>query len=71
MQEELEHDFSPGSLVRLISTGEIGRIVYLWDDDGVTDCYVAFFGDSYPDGKPSEKPYVLRYYASSLEPFSL
>jgi hypothetical protein len=30
------------------------------------DCYVAFFGAEFPDGMPSEKPYVLRYAATSL-----
>ena len=64
-----EPDFMPGDTVRHISTGEIGRIVSTWDDDGETDCYVAFFGTSYPDGKPTEKPYVLRYASSSLERF--
>ena len=30
------------------------------------DCYIAFFGDAFPDGKPDEKPYVLRYAAVGL-----
>lgn len=34
------------------------------------DCYVAFFGDEFPNGKPSEKPYVLRYAVTSLTALS-
>jgi hypothetical protein len=30
------------------------------------DCYVAFFGPALASGKLEEKPYVLRYAASSL-----
>ena len=49
-------------------TSEFGVVVHCWLDEeiGVFDCYVAFFGDGFPDGKPSEKPYVLRYAATSL-----
>ena len=69
LSAKTESDFTPGDMVRLVSTGEIGRIVSTWNDDGATDCYVAFFGDSCPNGKPADKPYVLRYYTSSLERF--
>jgi len=31
------------------------------------DCYVAFFGGSLPTGAPNERPYVLRYFSTSLE----
>ena len=68
LPKEARQELRPGDTVRHTSTGEVGRIVSTWNDDGVTDCYVAFFGSSYPEGKPTEKPYVLRYYASSLEP---
>jgi hypothetical protein len=49
-------------------TSEFGVVVQCWLDDeiGMFDCYVAFFGGAFPDGKPSEKPYVLRYGATSL-----
>ena len=44
--------------------------IYAWDagteDIKAYDCYVAFFGTEIPIRKPSEKPYVLRYAASSL-----
>jgi hypothetical protein len=62
----------PGSRVRydgLIEGGpEFGVVIHCWDDDeiGGFDCYVAFFGSVLPSGKPDEKPYVLRYAASSL-----
>ena len=46
---------------------ECGIIVHVWDDKyGQQDCYVAFFGKKFPDGEPKEKPYILRYYSSSL-----
>ena len=66
----------PGTRVRLDSlvddddalTPEFGVVIHCWLDDeiGMFDCYVAFFGARFPAGKPSEKPYVLRYAATSL-----
>jgi hypothetical protein len=66
----------PGMRVRLDSlvnddgepTAEFGVVVHCWLDDeiGGFDCYVAFFGSEFPDGKPSGKPYILRYAATSL-----
>jgi hypothetical protein len=66
----------PGTRVRLDSlvndddepTPEFGVVVHCWLDDeiGMFDCYVAFFGSEFPDGKPSDKPYVLLYAATSL-----
>ncbi len=48
---------------------EYGMVVHVYvDEHGDEDCYVAFFGNEFPEGAPSTKPYVLRYYASSLEP---
>lgn len=67
---------TPGTRVRLDGlvndddepTPEFGVVVHCWLDDEIHmfDCYVAFFGTEFPDGKPSEKPYVLRYAATSL-----
>ena len=66
----------PGTRVRLDSlvndndevTSEFGVVVHCWEDPehAFYDCYVAFFGDSIPDGKPEDKPYVLRYSAAVL-----
>jgi hypothetical protein len=57
-----------GDKVRLRSTGEVGVIVWGWNDEVMgRDFYVAFFGNQFPDGKPTEKPYVLRYAECSLE----
>jgi hypothetical protein len=62
----------PGTRVRLemLEEGrpEYGVVVHCWQDAeiGAWDCYVAFFGDAFPSGKPAEKPYVLRYAALSL-----
>ena len=58
-----------GTRVRL-STGEVGIVIHTWTDAEMEcdDCYVAFFGDSFPVGKPDCIPYVLRYLATSLEP---
>jgi hypothetical protein len=48
---------------------EFGVVVHCWmsDEIGGYDCYVAFFGDEFPSGAPNQKPYVLRYAASSLD----
>lgn len=47
---------------------EYGVVVHCWKDEdiGAHDCFVAFFGAEMPTGKPTEKPYLLRYAASSL-----
>jgi len=58
----------PGQRVKHRGTGEVGVVVCAWEDaSGDVDAYVAFFGESFPEGEPSAKPYVLRYYSSSLE----
>ena len=50
---------------------EVGIIVHAWLDQELSaiDCYVAFFGETWPapNEKPKEIPYVLRYLLSSLE----
>ncbi len=62
----------PGTKVRHVTDAghEYGIVVHCWVDDVMQchDCYVAFFGIGMelPEGKPSEKPYVLRYFAGSL-----
>jgi len=65
-----------GSKVRRRSTSEtdeelieVGVVVHLWVDPEteLQDAYIAFFGEEFPQGKPSEKPVVLRYFASGLE----
>jgi hypothetical protein len=49
-------------------SGEKGIFICSWDNDGITDCNVAFFGYEWPkEGEQPENIYVLRYYASSLE----
>ncbi len=47
---------------------EFGIVVHCWLDEefGFYDCYIAFFGDELPVGRPTEKPYVLRYGAVGL-----
>lgn len=61
-----------GTLVRYdgIEDGgpEYGVVVHCWFDEelGGYDCYVAFFGNRHPVGKPAGKPYVLRYASTSL-----
>lgn len=67
---------APGTRVRLDSlvndddttTAEFGVVVHCWlsDEIGAFDCYVAFFGEGFPEGEPVEAPYVLRYAATSL-----
>lgn len=59
-----------GQRVRLSDTREVGVVIHLWIDPelGVEDAYVAFFGQEFPQGKPSRESYVLRYFADSLKP---
>jgi len=57
-----------GTKVKLISTGEVGVVIYGWVDKVMgDDYYVAFFGKGFPSGEPTDKPYVLRYAGMSLE----
>ena len=62
----------PGTLVRYdgLDQGgpEFGVVIHSWYDDEIDayDCYVAFLGNEQPTGKPTEKPYVLRYASTSL-----
>ncbi len=63
---------SPGTKVRLESEEgkpEEGVVVHCWGNDEIDayDCYVAFFGKTLPIREPTEKPYILRYAASSLK----
>lgn len=76
--DELPGDkyLAPGTRVRLDNhvngddaiTSEFGVVVHCWlcEELQMFDCYIAFFGDDFPDGAPTEKPYVLRYMARSL-----
>jgi len=64
---------APGTKVRLDNGGEIpfseyGVIVHCWRDEQTSlfDCHIAFYGEEMPLGEPDEKPYILRYYASTL-----
>lgn len=61
--------FQIGQKVRLKHTGEVGIVVWIWqaNEYGDIDTYVAFFGNEFPKDKPTQVPYVIRYYESSLE----
>jgi hypothetical protein len=65
----VEQPIAAGAKVKLKSTGEFGVVVHAWWDSEmkIANCYVAFFGGSFPVGKPESIPYVLRYAESSLE----
>lgn len=62
----------PGTCVRYdgLDEGgpEYGIVVNCWFnlELEIYDCFVAFWGDTIPEGEPSEKPYVLRYAAMHL-----
>lgn len=64
----------PGRRVILRSTGEKGVVVATWpidpgDPGAGVDCWVAFFGQEWPTGGAEPpKPYMLRYYDTSLAP---
>jgi hypothetical protein len=54
--------------LRLTASGEVEVVVWTWrDEHGDADAYVAFFGEAFPDWALAERPYVPRYYESSLE----
>jgi len=60
--------WEPGTKVKLMGSDEVGVVVCGWEDPhGGYDYYIAFFGDSFPKGSPDTKPYVLRYFETSLE----
>jgi hypothetical protein len=48
--------------------GEFGVVVHCWmsEEIGGYDCYVVFFGNEWPSGPLKQKPYILRYAATSL-----
>lgn len=60
----------PGTPVRYDGGGqpEYGVVIHCWFNEEIYayDCYVAFFGDRQPSGKPFLIPYVLRYASMSL-----
>ena len=47
---------------------ELGIVVSCWLDSemGEFDCYFASFGNEMPEGKPSERPPILRYLARNF-----
>ncbi|MCP2729277.1 hypothetical protein [Limnofasciculus baicalensis] len=59
----------PGTKVKLPTTGEYGIVAHCWYSDDIYDfdCYIAFFGRSFPDRETKCRPYILRYAAVSLE----
>jgi len=48
---------------------EYGIVFHCWWNDihQVYDCYVAYFGDFIPEGKPTEMPYILISASMFLE----
>ncbi len=68
----MEMKFQLGARVKHCDTGECGIVVSSWHDEqlDIEDYYVAFFGESFPIGKPEVIPYVLRYSQISLEAVS-
>jgi hypothetical protein len=58
-----------GHRVRLIPTGEVGIVVWIWpsEEADFNDTYVTFFGQEFPSSAPHRIPYVLRYAETSLE----
>ena len=66
----------PGTLVRLSITvndrdklePEYGVVIHCWTDTGggKFDCLVAFWGETFPQDRPAENPYLCTYAATSL-----
>ena len=48
---------------------EVGVVVHCWLDEkvGFHDCYVAFFGSTFPSAALPKPPYVLKYASTSLD----
>ena len=67
--EHAQTQIVSGSLVRHKVTGEIGRVITIFNTNGFDDTYVAFWGHERldPTNVPHPRPYVLRYCLSSLE----
>jgi hypothetical protein len=67
----------PGTRVRLaiklsddgMVTPQSGIVIHCWQDKDADhfQCFVAFFGNTLPRGKPSNEPYIVRHKAISLE----
>jgi hypothetical protein len=63
---------APGTKVRYDGSEEIGPeygiVVHCWLDDhlGLHDCHIAFYGTKFPVGQPNERPYILRYFSTSV-----
>jgi len=70
----------PGTPVELVkpdndsadSKREVGVVVHCWFNYQIDeeDCYVAFFGASFPYGSEPDPPYILRYASSVLRTLS-
>lgn len=71
MHEAQDIYLPPGTRVRYDGCDdgpEYGVVVHCWIDEesGGYDCCIAFFGTAFPTGAPDGKPYILRYYSTSL-----
>ena len=66
--------YNIGDKVQLVTEEnprEVGIVVNYWFDNDMRcfDYHVAFFGENFPEGKPKEVPYILRYLETSLDVF--
>jgi len=53
-----------------LPTTEYGVVIAVWTHPVTKDldAYIAFFGEDWPPaGEPPPKPYVLRYFAETLD----
>lgn len=68
----------PGTKVRLKQSKpdglydltEAGIVIHIWYNNFLecNECYVAFFGNSFPkEGEKCDPPYILKYLEGSLE----
>lgn len=68
----------PGTKVRLKQSNrdgsykltEAGIVIHVWYNEFLDseECYVAFFGNDFPEeNSKCEKPYILKYLIGSLE----
>ena len=64
----MEYEVGDRVIYRGTGMPEYGVVIHAWENhNGDQNCWVAFFGHSFPTDEPIIRPYMRRYYAASLE----
>lgn len=56
-----------GTNLPLMNAASVPALDRVTSDVVGPECYVAFFGAEFPSCEPTDRPYLLRYAASSLQ----